>query len=166
MSKDRVLTLPQPFDIHPVLLGVKVYYFTTNNLGFLPTDNTTFTLIEPPADLPTYAIANLQDFYLTPSPQFIVPLFMNLPSIFFSEFDEYHQVGAHDQHRLDLIAYQYYLNVEFWWIIAIANNILDPFNIAIGTILRIPSDNTAITQWLQAPVKKVRASDSFFLGNA
>jgi hypothetical protein len=102
---------------------------------------------------------------LTPDPQFIVPLFFNLPSVFFSEFDFYHQVTVVDVLRLDLIAYKYYTNVEYWWIIAAANSILDPFNLVIGTILRIPGETFVINEWLQRPVKKLRDPDVFFFGS-
>ena len=33
---------------------------------------------------------------------------------------------------------EYYNTPRFWWVIALANNIIDPFDIPIGTTLRIP----------------------------
>lgn len=54
--------------------------------------------------------------------------------------DIFHTVDASEVYRLDLIAYKYYHNTLFWWVIAQANNIRDPFKgIAPGTLLRIPS---------------------------
>lgn len=43
--------------------------------------------------------------------------------------------------RLDTLAYQYYNNSSYWWIIASANNIHNaPFGLKDGTILRIPQN--------------------------
>ena len=163
---DYILNIPFPFDIKIDLLPPKVHTFGQLVLGAPPEVDVEFTLIEPLSDIPGYSIMNLQDFYLTPTPQFIIPLFLNTPSVFFSEFDNYHQVTAYDQFRLDLIAYRYYLSTDYWWIIATANNLFDPFNLVIGSILRIPSDATASNEWLQKPVKKLRASDVAFFGSA
>lgn len=47
--------------------------------------------------------------------------------------------------RLDTLAWQYYENPTFWWIIASANNIHDaPLGLKDGTILRIPQNYIAI----------------------
>lgn len=47
--------------------------------------------------------------------------------------------------RLDTLAWQYYENPTFWWIIASANNIHDaPLGLKEGTILRIPQNYLAI----------------------
>jgi phage tail protein X len=43
--------------------------------------------------------------------------------------------------RLDTLAYQYYGDQSFWWIIATANNIHDAsFAVEDGTILRVPKN--------------------------
>ena len=44
--------------------------------------------------------------------------------------------------RLDLLAWKYYQNVEYWWIIAAANPELrkDSLNLEIGLQIRIPKD--------------------------
>ena len=161
----RIVTLPAPFEFTPKMLSNNAYYFTEFVLGRLPLMENNYTEIEPPADLSGYAIANLQDFYLTsPSPEYVISLFLNTPSTFFSEFDNYHEVTAVDKLRLDLISYKYYLQVEYWWVIALANNILDPFNIPIGTILRVPSESTVINEWLHRPLKRVRDPNAFFFG--
>jgi len=47
--------------------------------------------------------------------------------------------------RLDLLANKYYQNPNYWWIIAVANNINDGVMfITEGTQLRIPSDIPSI----------------------
>ena len=42
--------------------------------------------------------------------------------------------------RLDNLASKYYGDEELWWVIALANRIIDPFSLAVGTRLRIPAD--------------------------
>jgi nucleoid-associated protein YgaU len=46
--------------------------------------------------------------------------------------------------RLDSLAYQYYGDSEYWWVIALANRIMDPFALTPGTRLRIPSNANSI----------------------
>lgn len=53
-----------------------------------------------------------------------------------------HVLGAGD--RLDLLAYRYYGDEEYWWVIALSNRILDPFSLVVGTKLRIPVDAKTI----------------------
>lgn len=52
--------------------------------------------------------------------------------------DEYVTVTNETENRLDLIAYQYYGSPRYWWVIALANYILDPFEIPAGSTLRVP----------------------------
>ncbi len=42
--------------------------------------------------------------------------------------------------RLDTLASLYYGDEELWWVIALANRIMDPFSLSIGTRIRVPSD--------------------------
>ena len=42
--------------------------------------------------------------------------------------------------RLDSLASVYYGDEELWWVIALANRIMDPFSLSIGSRLRIPAD--------------------------
>jgi hypothetical protein len=65
------------------------------------------------------------------------------PNIPFSTRDTYVRTGPTD--RLDLLAYQFYNNVKYWWIIAHANN-LGKGSIAIpqGSQVRIPADPAKI----------------------
>lgn len=164
MAHNITRSIPNPFESSPTLLPPSVYYFSGGTRGISPLEDFSFTEIDPPPDISGYSIANTQSFYLTPDPQYVISLFLNLPHTFFSEFDQYHQITAIDNLRLDLVAYQYYLNVEYWWIIALANDILDPFNIPIGTILRIPSESVVINEWITRPTKKLRDPDNFFFG--
>ena len=56
-----------------------------------------------------------------------------------SNYDQYHEVQTSEENRLDIIANIYYKNPQYWWAIAMANDIIDPFTIPAGSILRIPS---------------------------
>lgn len=52
--------------------------------------------------------------------------------------DTYITVSEKNADRLDIIANEQYQYSLYWWVIAIANDIIDPFNIPAGTVLRIP----------------------------
>ena len=60
------------------------------------------------------------------------------PTIEKSSTDVYHLVTLADVNRLDLVSYQYYKTPLLWWIIAEASEINDPFNVPLGTVLRVP----------------------------
>ena len=61
------------------------------------------------------------------------------PEIPVSDSDIY--VASETGDRLDTLAYQYYNNSSYWWIIEAANNIHNaPFGLKDGTILRIPQN--------------------------
>ena len=61
------------------------------------------------------------------------------PEIPLSDNDIY--VASETGDRFDTLAYQYYNNSSYWWIIASANNIHNaPFGLKDGTILRIPQN--------------------------
>lgn len=47
-------------------------------------------------------------------------------------------VGIETENRLDLISYRCYSTPKYWWVVALANNIIDPFDVPYGTVLRIP----------------------------
>lgn len=53
--------------------------------------------------------------------------------------DIFFEVTPDYENRLDLIAYRFYNNPLYWWIIASASNIKDPTIIPPSTILRIPN---------------------------
>lgn len=50
--------------------------------------------------------------------------------------DHIYQAGD----RLEIIAHKYYGDEEYWWVIALANRIIDPFAIPVGTTLHIPTE--------------------------
>lgn len=50
----------------------------------------------------------------------------------------YHVVDMKEEGRLDIIATTYYGDPSYYWMIAIANNIIDPFVVKANTILVIP----------------------------
>lgn len=56
----------------------------------------------------------------------------------------YHVVEETEKDRLDLIAYKYYLDTSYWWVIAMANNIVDPFILTVGTTIKIPNSKNFI----------------------
>lgn len=59
-----------------------------------------------------------------------------------SDQDTYFTVEIKTENRLDIIANRYYGYSTYWWILAIANKIIDPFDIPIGTVIRIPPLNS------------------------
>ena len=60
--------------------------------------------------------------------------------------DTFHQVTDADSKRIDLIAYKYYKDVRLWWVIADANDVLNPLELQVGSILRIPSYERVMMQ--------------------
>lgn len=54
--------------------------------------------------------------------------------------DNYHQVTDYD--TLDTLAFEFYGNSKYFWILAIANNMINPFGLIAGTSIRIPNINT------------------------
>lgn len=55
-----------------------------------------------------------------------------------SSDDQYFTVSIVEENRLDIIANTFYNTPRYWWILAFANNIIDPFDVPVGTRLRIP----------------------------
>lgn len=56
----------------------------------------------------------------------------------YTENDQYYTVTLDEVNRLDIIANYFYNTPRYWWVIALANYIIDPFDIPVGTRLRIP----------------------------
>ena len=51
----------------------------------------------------------------------------------------YYRVDEHDIARPDIISFENYGTVRYWWIVCLVNNITNPFTgFAIGDILTIP----------------------------
>lgn len=61
-----------------------------------------------------------------------------------SQYDKYHEVLKEEVGRLDIISNKYYNTPVYFWVIAMANNIIDPFNIHEGEVLRIPNFNSTM----------------------
>ena len=56
-------------------------------------------------------------------------------------------IVANESDRLDLLAYKYYNNTKYWWIIAQANALgKGGFHITPGTQIRIPKNLSKILQ--------------------
>lgn len=47
-------------------------------------------------------------------------------------------VKASEEGRLDLISYKIYGTVDYWWVIAIANDIYFPLDVKAGDVLLLP----------------------------
>lgn len=62
----------------------------------------------------------------------------NQQAIPLSSDDVYVTVTNETENRLDIIAYQQYGSARYWWILALANYIIDPFEIPTGSTLRVP----------------------------
>ena len=41
--------------------------------------------------------------------------------------DIYHLIKKSEEGRLDIVSYNFYGTPTFWWVIALANNIINPF---------------------------------------
>lgn len=63
---------------------------------------------------------------------------INTPYIMESSQDQIFTVTTVEENRLDIISNNYYKTPRYWWVIAIANYIIDPFDVPLGTRLRIP----------------------------
>ena len=55
-----------------------------------------------------------------------------------TENDTYITVNRQTENRLDVVANIVYGFAPYWWIIAMANDIIDPFDVPCGTVLRCP----------------------------
>lgn len=53
--------------------------------------------------------------------------------------DKFHTVLKEQENRLDIIANIYYKDPSMYWVIALANKLIDPFIVDVGSILRIPA---------------------------
>lgn len=51
--------------------------------------------------------------------------------------------------RLDRMANKYYNDDQYWWVIAIANNISYPLGIKVGTVIRIPTSVEPVLKKLE-----------------
>ena len=63
---------------------------------------------------------------------------MNQYTVDKAENESTYIVGVETTNRLDLVSYRCYSTAKYWWVIALANYIIDPFDVPYGTVLRIP----------------------------
>lgn len=56
----------------------------------------------------------------------------------------YHDVKAHEENRLDIIAYNYLGSAKYAWVIALFNNIEDGYTIREGQRLSIPTSLSSL----------------------
>ena len=70
---------------------------------------------------------------------FGIPTYLEIPE---TQADQYFCVTQKYVDRIDLIANKFYADSKLWWVIAKANNILDPQVIPMDSILRIPDRGT------------------------
>jgi hypothetical protein len=61
---------------------------------------------------------------------------INIP---YKDTDQYITVTTQYANRLDLVSYDYYGTVNYWYVIALASDIHNPIDVPVGTILRIPT---------------------------
>jgi len=100
------------------------------------------------ANIPEESILNFMKFKTSPDlfsglKEFIDPIPLSNIEIPKNVEDVYHEITILDKDRLDLISYKYYGVEEYWWIIALANDIFDPFSdLDPGDYIRIPDQNT------------------------
>ena len=86
----------------------------------------------------------LEDLELDQSKERMIPGMLKDIEFIESEGDRYHITNPTDIINLENVAFQYYGEAKYWWIIAIANNILDPFDSDdAGLTLRIPAFDRA-----------------------
>ena len=135
-------------NIRPVHLPATVKLYRGGQIRRQTVSVPSLEKVENFQGVPTYSILTIQDVYLTNFPnQYLVPLFFNIEPLFTSG-SYYHQVTEADQHRPDLISDDYYDTTDYYWIVLFANNILDPFDLKIGTVLRLPLKETILSSWL------------------
>ena len=56
--------------------------------------------------------------------------------------DTYFSITGRYVDRIDLVAHKFYNDSKLWWVIAEANNITDPLELPINTIIRVPAIST------------------------
>lgn len=62
-----------------------------------------------------------------------------------SNKDSFFAVPLGYENRLDLVSYKFYGSALYWWVIAVASGIQDPFVVPVGTVLRIPPKSVALS---------------------
>lgn len=62
---------------------------------------------------------------------------------------KYHQVNELEVGRFDLIAQLYYGNVDWWWILAVANDVLNPLDELVEGVSIVIPDVSDIWDFFQ-----------------
>ena len=57
-----------------------------------------------------------------------------------------HEITQNDD--LPYISYLFYDNPEYWWVVALANDIINPLSLNQGDVLKIPSDLDQVVEYL------------------
>ena len=72
-----------------------------------------------------------------------------VPQIFITQSDEdvYYTVTNETKDRLDIIANEYYGTAKYWWVIAQANYIIDPFDVPVRNTIKNSSNYVFICKW-------------------
>lgn len=65
----------------------------------------------------------------------------------------YHVVEPNQEGRLDIISNIYYNTPNFYWVLAWANNLIDPLTVIAGTVLLVPSIDSIYN--LGGPLEKI-----------
>lgn len=63
-----------------------------------------------------------------------------------SDEDEYYTITEQEENRLDIVSNMFYDTPKYWWVVALANYLFDPFDVPKGTTLRIPPIVSLYTQ--------------------
>ena len=67
-------------------------------------------------------------------------------TIYFPPSDQDSYVIVNRENRLDLVAESIYGNAELWWVIALANDILNPFDVPVGITVRVPDFTVVVSR--------------------
>lgn len=89
-------------------------------------------------------------YYFTPyavdsNNKIVFQLFIH-PTYVEGEGEYYHTVTQVEENRLDIVAKSVYNNSKFWWLLALANNIIDPTSVPKGSKLLVPSVQSYVTK--------------------
>ena len=86
-----------------------------------------------------YQASRSRQFYIAEDKKYNMPPteMLQFPE---SNSDTWHVVTKAEQFNADLIAYNFYGDETLYWVILMANSIMDPFtDLSAGTNIRIPS---------------------------
>lgn len=64
--------------------------------------------------------------------------------------DLVYETAMSDEGRLDLISFRMYGTGSLWWVLALLNNIRDPFSLPVSTSLRIPTHDRILRELMSS----------------